>query len=74
MPLTIEGLMGFDKAVIADGGVDVENIDMKTMRSKQIANLYVTGDLVHINRPSGGFSLQLCWTTGYLAGISCATD
>jgi len=74
MPLTIEGLMGFDKAVIADGGVDVENIDMKTMRSKQIANLYVTGYLVHINRPSGGFSLQLCWTTGYLAGISCATD
>jgi len=38
------------------------------MRSKKIANLFVTGDLLHINRPSGGFSLQLCWSTGWVAG------
>ena len=68
LPLTITGLMGFDRAVIADGGVDLAEIDMKTMQSKIIENLFVTGDLLHINRPSGGFSLQLCWTTGYLAG------
>ena len=70
LPLTIEGLMGFDRAVVADGGVPLEEIDMKTMRSKKIANLFVTGDLLHINRPSGGYSLQLCWTTGYVAGDS----
>ncbi len=68
LPLTIEGLMGFDRAVVADGGVPLEEIDMKTMRSKKVANLLVTGDLLHINRPSGGYSLQLCWTTGYVAG------
>lgn len=68
LPMTIEGLMGFDRAVIADGGVPLNEIDMRTMRSLKVKNLFITGDLLHINRPSGGFSLQLCWTTGYVAG------
>jgi predicted Rossmann fold flavoprotein len=71
LPLTVEGLMGFDRAVVADGGLPLDEVDMKTMRSKKIKNLFVTGDLLHINRPSGGFSLQLCWSTGYVAGSSC---
>jgi predicted Rossmann fold flavoprotein len=70
LPVTITGLMGFDRAVVADGGVALEEIDTRTMRSKVLDNMFVTGDLLHINRPSGGFSLQLCWTTGYVAGIS----
>lgn len=70
MPMTITGLMGYEKAVVADGGVPLEEVDTKTMRSKIISNLFITGDLLHINRPSGGYSLQLCWTTGYVAGIS----
>ena len=68
LPLTITGLMGYDRAVIADGGVPLGEIDMKTMRSKKIENLFIVGDLLHINRPSGGYSLQLCWTTGHVAG------
>lgn len=68
LPVTITNLMGFDRAVIADGGVILNEIDTKTMISKIIANLYITGDLLHINRSSGGFSLQLCWTTGFVAG------
>ena len=68
MPIRITGLMGYDRAVVADGGIPLTEIDTKTMRSKKISNLFVTGDLLHINRPSGGFSLQLCWTTGYVAG------
>ena len=68
LPMTITGLMGYDRAVVADGGVDVSEIDMRTMKSKKVSNLSVTGDLLHIHRPSGGFSLQLCWTTGYIAG------
>ncbi len=64
----IQGLMGMDRAVVADGGVSLEEIDTKTMQSKLIKNLFVTGDMLHINRPSGGYSLQLCWTTGYVAG------
>lgn len=68
MPLTITGTMGMDWAVISDGGVDLKEVDTKTMRSKLHDNLYFTGDVLNINRPSGGFSLQLCWTTGFVAG------
>lgn len=70
LPLTIDGLMGMDRAVIADGGVPLEEIDTKTMRSEKTKNLFIIGDMLHINRPSGGYSLQLCWTTGYVAGNS----
>jgi predicted Rossmann fold flavoprotein len=68
LPLTVDGLMGFDRAVIADGGVPLSEIDMRTMRSKRVPNLFIIGDLLHVNRPSGGYSLQLCWSTGYVAG------
>jgi len=70
LPLSIEDLMGYDRSVVSDGGVSIGEIDMKTMRSKLYQNLYITGDLLHINRNSGGYSLQICWTTGYIAGIS----
>lgn len=70
LPVTIEGLMGMSKAVVADGGVPLDEIDMRTMRSKKCENAFVVGDLLHINRPTGGYSLQLCWTTGYLAGMN----
>lgn len=68
MPVNIEGLMGMDRAVVSDGGIPLSEIDTKTMKSKLYKNLYLTGDILHINRPSGGYSLQLCWTTGYVAG------
>ena len=70
LPMSIEDLMGYDRSVVSDGGVILSEIDMKTMRSKLFPNLYVTGDLLHLNRNSGGYSLQICWTTGYVAGIS----
>ncbi len=70
LPVSISGLMGYDRAVLADGGVVLTEIDTRTMRSLLFPNLYVTGDLLHINRPSGGYSLQLCWTTGFVAGSS----
>jgi len=68
--ITVDGLMDLYRAVVVDGGVALSEIDMKTMRSKLIDNLYVTGDLLHLNRNSGGYSLQICWTTGYIAGTS----
>lgn len=70
LPATITGLMGYDRAVVADGGVPLSEIDTRTMRSKVCSNLFITGDLLHINRPSGGYSLQLCWTTGFVAGTA----
>ncbi|MBV0895834.1 aminoacetone oxidase family FAD-binding enzyme [Microbacterium sp. NC79] len=74
IPLTISNLMGFDRAVVADGGVDLREIDTKTMRSNLIDNLFVVGDLLDINRPSGGYSLQICWTTGFVAGQAVASE
>lgn len=68
MPLTVTGTMGMDWAVISDGGVPLEEVDTRTMRSKKIKNLSLIGDTLHVNRPSGGYSLQLCWTTGFVAG------
>ncbi|MBP9766116.1 MAG: NAD(P)/FAD-dependent oxidoreductase [Candidatus Pacebacteria bacterium] len=69
LPMTIVGLMGMDRAVISSGGIPLTEVDTKTMKSKLFKNLYLTGDILDINRPSGGFSLQLCWTTGYVAGL-----
>lgn len=66
--LTIKSLMGLDKAVISDGGISLDEVDTKTMQSKIVKNLFVVGDLLNVSRPSGGYSLQLCWTTGYIAG------
>ncbi|MDO8572228.1 MAG: aminoacetone oxidase family FAD-binding enzyme [bacterium] len=69
-PLAIKGLMGYDRAVVSDGGVSLDEVDTKTMRSRLYPNLYFAGDILNINRPSGGYSLQLCWTTGFVAGDS----
>ncbi len=68
LPLTITGLMGYERAVVADGGLLLKEVDGRTTRSRHYENLYVTGDLLHISRPSGGYSLQLCWTSGWVAG------
>ncbi len=68
LTVRISGLMGYDRAVVADGGVPLEEMDMRTMRSLRVKNLFIVGDLLHITRPSGGYSLQLCWTTGFVAG------
>ncbi|MEI8249466.1 MAG: aminoacetone oxidase family FAD-binding enzyme [Candidatus Taylorbacteria bacterium] len=63
-------LLGTDKAIITSGGVALTEIDFKTMRSRLISNLYIVGDVLNIDRPSGGYSLQLCWSTGWVAGNS----
>ena len=67
-PLTVTGTMGYDWAVVCDGGVPMTEIDTRTMASRLHPNLFVVGDLLHVSRPSGGYSLQLCWTTGFIAG------
>lgn len=63
-------LLGVEKAIVTSGGVVLTEIDFKTMQSKIIPNLYLVGDILNIDRPSGGYSLQICWTTGYVAGNS----
>ncbi len=68
IPMNVSGLLGADKAIVSSGGVDLTEVDFKTMQSKIIPNLYLVGDILNIDRPSGGYSLQLCWTTGFVAG------
>ncbi len=70
LPIRVSGLLGEDKAIVTSGGVKLDEVNFKTMSSRLIPNLHLVGDLLNINRPSGGFSLQLCWTTGYVAGNS----
>ncbi len=70
LPMHISHLLGSDKAVVSSGGVELNEVDFKTMQSKKIENLYLVGDVLNIDRPSGGYSLQLCWTTGWVAGSS----
>jgi len=70
LKLTVTGTMGYDWAVVCDGGIPLTEVDTRTMASRIHPNLFVAGDLLHISRPSGGFSLQLCWTTGWVAGES----
>ncbi len=51
-----------------DGGIDLKEINFKNLSSKFYPNLFLLGDILNINRPSGGFSLQLCWTTAWVTG------
>jgi predicted Rossmann fold flavoprotein len=61
-----------ERAIITSGGVHLADIDMRTMRSKIVDNLYFAGEMIDLDGPTGGFNLQLCWSTGYLAGINAA--
>lgn len=70
--LTVEGSMGFDQAIVTRGGIDLNEIDHKTMKSRKIDNLFFAGEIINIDGPTGGYNLQLCWSTGYLAGESAA--
>lgn len=71
VPLHVKGLLGTDKAVVSSGGVALHEVDFKTMQSRVAPGVYLVGDVLNIDRPSGGYSLQLCWTTGFVAGNSC---
>lgn len=70
--LTPTGLLDAGKAIASSGGVALEEINFKTMRSQKIENLYLAGDILDFDRPSGGFSLQICWTTGKISGENAA--
>ncbi len=74
IPLHVSGLLGTDKAIVTGGGVLLKEVEFKTMRSKIVENLFLAGDILDFDRPSGGFSLQICWTTGYVAGSSAAAE
>ena len=72
--LTADSLLGYDKAIVSSGGIDLNEVDFKEMKSKLYGNLFLVGDILDFDRTSGGYSLQLCWTSGYVAGKSAANN
>ena len=72
--LKIKKLDGYQKAIITAGGVELKEIDPRTLRSKIIDNLYLAGEILDLNGPTGGYNLQICWTTGWVAGNSLELD
>jgi predicted Rossmann fold flavoprotein len=74
LEMAVSSLLGFDKAMVSAGGVDLKEIDPQTMRSKIVRNLFIAGELLNLAGPTGGYNLQLCWATGYLAGSACLPD
>lgn len=73
MPCTFGGLMGQNKAVVTSGGLNPAAVDFRTMQVRDIPELYVVGDLLDFNRQSGGYSLQICWASGWVAGTHAAS-
>ena len=71
MMLDIKGFRPIDEAIITSGGVSVREIDPRTMESKIVKGLYFAGEVIDINGYTGGFNLQIAFSTGYLAGMSC---
>ncbi|MEI6529033.1 MAG: NAD(P)/FAD-dependent oxidoreductase [Candidatus Falkowbacteria bacterium] len=70
LELTVLGLGDFDQAMVTAGGIDLKEVDPKTMRSKIISNLFFAGEILDLTGPTGGYNLQLSWSTGYIAGES----
>ncbi|MDE7274934.1 MAG: aminoacetone oxidase family FAD-binding enzyme, partial [Lachnospiraceae bacterium] len=73
MELTITGVRDYDEAVITKGGVSTSEVSPSTMESKLVKGLYFAGEVLDLDALTGGFNLQIAWSTGYLAGISAAS-
>ncbi len=69
-PFTITGLREFKEAIVTQGGVCVKDIDPSTMKCKNINGLSFAGEVLDLDAFTGGFNLQIAWSTGYLAGLS----
>ena len=68
-PLTLNGTRDFNEAIITKGGVKVNEINPSTMESKKVRNLYFCGEVLDLDAVTGGFNLQIAWSTGHLAGM-----
>ena len=73
LPLTITGLRPIEEAIVCRGGVDVKELNPATMESKRIGGLYFAGETIDVDAHTGGYNLQIAWSTGALAGKSAAS-
>lgn len=71
MTLTVASTRSFNEAIITQGGVNVKDVNPATMESKLVKGMFFAGEVLDIDALTGGYNLQLAWSTGYLAGLSC---
>ena len=74
LTLTVKGTLPLSDAIITAGGVNVSEINSTTMESKIIKGLYFAGEVIDVDAFTGGFNLQIAWSTGHLAGESAAVS
>ena len=70
LPLKIRSLRGFEEAIITSGGVSLKEINPKTMESKRVQGLKFCGEVLDIDAFTGGFNMQIAFSTGFAAGDS----
>jgi len=70
--ITPVALLGYRWAIVTAGGVSLKDVDPRTMASKKADNLFFAGEVLDLDAPTGGFNLQACWTTGFVAGEEAA--
>ena len=68
----IDGYTGYDRAVITAGGISSKEINPKTMESKLVPGLFFAGEIIDLDGDTGGYNLQIAWSTGNMAGKSAA--
>ena len=71
LEIELTGYRSFAQALVTSGGIEVSEIDPRTMGSKIVEGLYFAGEIIDVDGLTGGFNLQIAWTTGYAAGMSC---
>lgn len=71
-PFTVTGLRGFQEAIITKGGVQVKEVDPKTMESKKTKGLYFAGEVLDLDALTGGYNLQIAWSTAYAAAMAAS--
>ncbi len=72
--INISGTAGFNEAIITQGGINVKEINASTMELKKFRNVFVAGEMIDVDALTGGFNLQIAWSTGYLAGENAAKE
>ena len=70
LQMEITGTRDFTEAIITQGGINVKEVNPSTMESKLVKGLYLTGEMLDLDALTGGFNLQIAWSTGHLAGMS----
>ena len=71
IPVTITGTRGFQEAIVTRGGISVKEFNPSTMECRTVRGLYAAGEVLDVDAQTGGFNLQIAWSTGHLAGSSC---